>query len=235
MSADQFNFSPLQPQTQRVAVGRLVVQQSLRPAANHSRIQQRLDQRHLIGARAMDSRGNRKSMPFTVNHDLGSLAAFGLADLFTPFFAEEKVPSAVVSSKSSFPSRSSARSSRAHAACQVPDSVHAWWRRQHVLGDGNDFGKSFHRAPVRSTQRMPSTQGRDSAGGRPPFGDGSGFGKKSAIKSHCSSVSCDSGSVHRSRRGSAASDARDRLFATCCLLSTAPTCKLTAKPLVGKI
>ena len=228
VSANQLDLSPRQSGTQWIAVGRFVVEQPLRLAPDHNRVQQRFDQRYLIGTCAFDRRGHGNSVSFTLDHDFGSLAALGLADLVTPFFAEEKVLSAVVSSKSSFPLRSSARSSRAHAACQIPVSVQARWRRQHVHEEGNDFGKSFHRAPVRSTQRIPSTQGRGRAGGRPPLGEGSGFRNKSSIRNHCSFVSCGSGSVPRSRRGSSASDARDRSLATCCLLSTAHNCKSTA-------
>ena len=228
VSANQLDLSPRQSGTQWIAVGRFVVKQPLRLAPDHNRVQQRFDQRHLIGTCAFDRHGHGDSMPFTVNHNLSSLASLGLADLVTPFFAAEKVPSAVVSSKSSFPCRSSARSSRAHAACQIPVSVQARWRRQHVHEEGNDFGKSFHRAPVRSTHRIPSTQGRGRAGGRPPLGEGSGFRNKSSMRSHCSFVSSGSGSIPRSRRGSSTSDARDRSFATCCLLSTALNCKSTA-------
>ncbi len=233
--ANQFDFSLGQSGSQWIAVRGLVVQQSLRDASDDARIQERLDQRHLIRTRAGDRRGHGNPMSFAVDHDLGSLAAFGLADLFAPFFAEENVPSAVVSLKSSFPWLSSVRSNRAHAFCQTPLSVQSRCRRQQVVKDGKHLGKSFHRAPVRRIQRMPSTHRRGSSGGRPPLGDGSGFANKSSTKRHCSSVSCDSVSVPGSRRGVSASCARDRFRIVCCLLSTAPNCKTTAKSLKSQI
>jgi hypothetical protein len=72
----------------------------------------------------------------------------------------------------------------------MPASVHSRNRRQHVEGEGKQLGRSFQRAPVRRIQRMPSAQARAGARGRPPCGDRGFSGNKSAIKDHCSSVSC---------------------------------------------
>ena len=111
------------------------------------------------------------------------------------FFAGENVPSPIVSSQLtcfspwSFPSR------RAHALENTPDSLHSFSRRQQVLGDGKCIGKSCQRAPVLSTQRTLSRQGRGSMRGRPPRRVMGGCGNRLAIKSHCSSLSCDLGSV----------------------------------------
>jgi hypothetical protein len=59
-------------------------------------------------------------------------------------------------------------SSRRHASSKIPRSIHSFSRRQHVQYEGNWCGKSFHRAPERSTHRMPSRQGRGATRGRPP-------------------------------------------------------------------
>jgi hypothetical protein len=68
-------------------------------------------------------------------------------------------------------------------------------RRQHVVDDGKCPGKSFQRAPLRRIHKMPSTQGRIGAGGRPPAGRFGRSGKISEMRFHCSSVSSNSGSI----------------------------------------
>jgi hypothetical protein len=221
VSANQFDLSPGKTLSQRITVGGLIVKQSLWPARDDSRVEQRIDQGDFVGTGTGDGGGDRQAGSFTMNHDLGALAPLGLADVFSPFFAEANVPSAVDSFQSSLPWRSSFRSPRAHACDHAPVFVHSWCRRQQVLGDGKLFGKSFQRAPVRSTQRMPSTQRRDSSRGRPPLADGWGFTNTSSIKSHCSSLSSDSGSVLDPAKAIKASLARDRTHNMCCLLSTA--------------
>jgi hypothetical protein len=100
------------------------------------------------------------------------------------------VPSANVSSHFRRPcSSNSARKAR-HTFSQMPSLSQSRNRRQHVLAEGNlPLGKSFHRAPLRNTHRIPSKHGRLAIGQGPPFGDGSGSGINGAILAHCSSVS----------------------------------------------
>jgi hypothetical protein len=129
------------------------------------------------------------------NHGLGSLATLGLANAFAPFFADENVPSAMDSSRLISPRRSSFRKSLPQALSQMPASVQAFKRRQHVEDDGKCLGRSFQRAPVRRIQMIPSTHGRDGAVGRPPLGPTGCSGNKSEMRFHCSSVSSNSGSV----------------------------------------
>jgi len=50
----------------------------------------------------------------------------------------------------------------------VPSSSQRFNRRQHVAGLGYSLGRSHHRAPVFSTQRMPSITARLPIQGRPP-------------------------------------------------------------------
>src|SRR5690606_15404181 len=107
MSAHQLDLLSGQPRAERIAIGGSIVEQTLRLTPNHARIQQRFDQGNFVGTSAGDRRGHRQPMPFAMDHDLGPLAAFGLADEFAPFFAEEKVPSAVDSFQLSWPWRSS--------------------------------------------------------------------------------------------------------------------------------
>jgi hypothetical protein len=80
-----------------------------------------------------------------------------------------------------------------------------------VLGEGKHLGKSLHLAPVRSTHKMPSKQGRGRYGGLPPKGERSSTGNKSSIKLQSSSVSCDSGSILDPAELLARASMRDRL------------------------
>src|SRR5262249_9204020 len=142
--------------------------------------------------------------------DLGALSALGFADLIAPFFAGENVPSAKDSSWLMCPARSSFPSNRDQQVCQTPVQHHSSCRRQHVVKEGKCLGRSFQRAPVTSTHKMPSTQARVGQRGRPPCGDASGSGNRSAIKSHCSSLSCGSGSILDPAEATSASSLRDR-------------------------
>src|SRR5262249_33302471 len=75
---------------------------------------------------------------------------------------------------------------------QTPCSSQSFSRRQQMLGEGYCRGRSFHRAPERSTHKMPSKHLRSSARLRPPAGDGFTFGDSGWIFIHCSSVSSES-------------------------------------------
>jgi len=224
VGTNQLNAAFGQPCPQRIAVGGQIVDQTTRLPSKHTPLQKRLDQIYFIrsGAGRVDSQ--RKTMAVGENHDLRSLAALGLAHLFTPFFADEKVPSAKDSSWATRPCRSSLRSSRAHAFSQMPASVHAFKRRQHVAGEGKWRGRCLQGAPVRRIQRMPSTQGRDATRGRPPFGRSGDSMNSSAIRFHCSSVSSNSGSVADT---TGVSNAKEDWFAISDLRSTG---LYTAKP-----
>jgi hypothetical protein len=70
----------------------------------------------------------------------------------------------------------------------MPWSSQSRKRRQQVLGEGYRSGKSFHRAPLRSTQRIPSKQGRLAIGLGPPNAEPLGNGNSGAINAHCASV-----------------------------------------------
>jgi hypothetical protein len=210
MGTDQLDASTQQSSSQRVAVRCKVVKDSFGQPAQLSFLKQRLDQRYFVGAGARDMDAQRKAVSVAMHHDLGAFAAFGLADAFAPFFAEANVPSAIVSSVSTCPRESSRRNRRDQARCQIPACVQASKRRQQVLGEGKCVGRSFQRAPLRRIQRMPSTQGRVGARGRPPLAEGAGSGKRSLIRSHCSSVSSDWGSILDPAWASNAPLSRDR-------------------------
>jgi hypothetical protein len=77
-----------------------------------------------------------------------------------------------------------ARQIRSH----VLSSSQRFSRRQHVDGLGYSAGKSRQRAPVFSTQRMPSMTPRWLAQGRPPRWDRGIGGRSGSILAHCASV-----------------------------------------------
>ena len=195
MRTNQIDATLLQPFTQRIAVGGPVVDEMLGSSLHFLMVDQVFDQRDFGGAGTVDLCRQRKSVAVGKDHDLASLAAFRVAHARAPFFARANVPSASASFQSISP-RSSSTSSRVdQISANSPDRLHSCSRRQHVDGDGKFFGKSCHRAPLRSSQRIPSRHARGEHGGRPPSGLGIYSGKNPAIKFHCSSESCVFGSV----------------------------------------
>jgi hypothetical protein len=77
-----------------------------------------------------------------------------------------------------------ARQRRSH----VPSSSQRFNRRQHVDGLGYSAGRSHHRAPVLSTQRMPLMTARLPIQGRPPCPPRGICGRSGSILAHCASV-----------------------------------------------
>ena len=190
MRTDQIDAARRQTLAERIAVSGFVVNQSRRLPLRRAAVDQTLDQIHFGGAGRFGVDAERHSVAVDEQHDLGSLAALGLANLGAPFFAGENVPSAIASSQLISPKSSSSSSNRAQAILKMPDSVQSRKRRQHVEKEGKDVGKSFQRAPLRSTHKMPSRQSRGCLRGRPPYRVGGFQGKRSLIRSHCLSVSC---------------------------------------------
>jgi hypothetical protein len=130
----------------------------------------------------------RKTLAIDHHHALCSLSPFGLSDRWTPFFAGKKLASMNDSSQSRTPLASNSERKALHISLRTSASYHCFRRRQHVEGCGYLSGRSFHRAPVLSIQRIPSKTKRSSALGRPPFGRGGGLGMRGWIFFHCSSV-----------------------------------------------
>lgn len=139
-----------------------------------------------IGGRKVHSERNTRAVD--QYHELCPLTLACFADASAPFFAGANVPSRKASLQSSWPRASNslrkARQRLSHTSCRS----HSLSRRQQVAPLGYCGGTSRHRAPVRSTQRMPSKQSRFSARGRPPRTDGFIVGNNGAIFAHCVSV-----------------------------------------------
>lgn len=208
--SDQLDSSPFQADAQGVSIRSLIIQQMLRQRAKLSDCQQGFDQLAFMRRGAVDQDADWETVPVGQNHDFGSFPTLGFAHASAPFFADENVPSAICSWSCNSPRCCNKCSSRDQARCQIPARVHAACRRQHVLGEGKCLGKSFQRAPLTSTHKIPSMQARVLAIGRPPLGEDVGWGNRSEISCHCSSLSWQRGSFLDPVQAVSAPTERDR-------------------------
>lgn len=192
---DQFNLAILQTRPQPIGIRCFVIQQPFGPLLQQASVDQCFHGVDLSMIGRGDEGGEWNSLTIHHQHDLGSLTLLGLANLFTPFFAGANVPSAIASSQLIPWNSSNSRSNRVQAASQMPASVHSFNRRQQVAGEGYRSGKSFHRAPVYSTHKIPSRHSRGSTLGRPPALVMGGVGNRSAIRNHWQSSRKGGGAV----------------------------------------
>ena len=119
------------------------------------------------------------------HHELGTLPPLGFTDFWASFFSDTKVLSTKHSLQSIWPRLSSFRMKVRQVFSQTPCSSHSLNRLQQVLGLGYFSGKSFHLAPIRRIQRLPSSTNRLFFQGRPLFFS---FGSNGPISFHCFSV-----------------------------------------------
>src|SRR5690606_38470165 len=114
------------------------------------------DSVHFGMMRGGDEGGDRHVATGSHHEDAAAVSLGRATHVVTPFFARENEPSPIASSKlmprlpRTFPSR------RSHALRKTPERVQSRCRLQQVAGEGYRSGKSFHRAPVIRTHRMPS-------------------------------------------------------------------------------
>jgi hypothetical protein len=195
--ADERDPACRQPSTQSVTVVRSIRNQSPRVAARRpaagprhgDRGQRRIDERRLAGRGRGDANSQRYTRAVDHHHALRALAAARVADGRAPFFAGTKVASMNACSHCNRPRASSWPRNARHSRSQIPSASQSRRRRQQVLPLGYPSGRSRHRAPVRSTQRIPSTTSRCPTRGRPPLGARGLRGRCGAIFAHCASVS----------------------------------------------
>jgi hypothetical protein len=193
---NQIDTSLGQSFTKRIAVVTSVSHNSLgifpRPTTTTSRhgylFNSRLQKLHLTRRGRIEMSTERDSLAIDHHHPLRTLSAFGLSHALAPFFAEAKLPSANVSSQSSWPCSSSSDKNLRHILSQMPCSSHCCNLRQQVLADGYRSGRSFHLAPLRKTQIIPSNTSLLLLRFRPPLGDCLCSGNRGSSFFHCSSV-----------------------------------------------
>lgn len=129
---------------------------------------------------------HRNTFAVDHHHPLRSFAFLGFPNAEPPFLAGAKLPSMKVSDHSRVPLSSSSLRKALQILSQTPSFSHRWSLLQQVAGLGYCGGRSFQRAPVRSTHSIPSRVERSSCQGRPRLGFR--FGRWGEIFSHISSV-----------------------------------------------
>ena len=194
--AYQFDAALSQSFPKRVAVISLISNNSFRVFSGTAAslpghcdfLNSRLQQLHLTRRGRIEMSTERDSLAIDHHHPLRTLSAFGLSNTRAPFLAEAKLPSAKVSSHSSWFCSSSSDKNLRQILSQTPCFSHCCNLRQQVLDDGYQSGKSFHLAPLRSIQIIPSKTSLLPIGLRPPFGDCLCSGNSGSSFFHCSSV-----------------------------------------------
>ena len=195
MGAHQVDAPTGEAGAQPVRIRSLVVQKVLRHVIADTHVDQGFDRVHLGVVGGQGECRQRNALAVDHQHQLAAFASFGLANVKTPFFAGENVPSPMACDQYSSFRRSIRLTSLRQASSQTPDSVHSRCLRWHVEGEGYRSGKSCHRAPFLSTQMMPSRQSRGLTRGRPPFGERGGSRNKSRMMAHWASVMKGFGAV----------------------------------------
>lgn len=195
MGTDEFDVSSGESFAKPVGIGRAIVNDSPGHPFRDTDVDKCFDRIHFSKVGGQRENGQRGSASINHQHDLCALATLRFANIKTPFFAGENVPSPIASDQCSSFRRSMRSSSRFHASSHTPDSVQSRWRRQHVEELGYRSGKSCQRAPFFNTQMMPSKQARGVTRGRPPIAVGGGSGNKSLIIAHWASVTKGFGAV----------------------------------------
>jgi hypothetical protein len=142
-------------------------------------------QRHLMRGGRVKGHSQRNTLAVRQNHELRALAPLGFADFRPPFLAGMKLPSMKHSAHWIWLFLSNSWMKARQTLSQRPVSSHIRRRLQHVLGLGYFSGKSFHRAPVRKIQRMPSNTRRLSFQGLPLLFN---LGSRGSIFRHCQSL-----------------------------------------------
>jgi hypothetical protein len=198
IGCDQFGAAPFQPRTQRIGIVAAICDHAPQvrtrassPFARHTHRTERAFREAVFGdLRGRELRSDRYSAAVDHHHALRTFPATCFADCGAPFLAVMKVASRNASSQSSSLRSSNCPSNLRHAFSQMPCSSHILNRRQQVDPFGYPSGRSRHRAPVRSTHRMPSRQARLDAQGRPrPSLRRLGSGNNGVNNIHCPSLS----------------------------------------------
>jgi hypothetical protein len=197
VGADQFDSPLAELLSQSIGIVRFVPDQTLHDGLraarslpwNRDRRERGLRQRHFRRRGEGDENSQRYTLAVCHHHALRTLAPLGVPDFGAPFFAGLNVPSIKVSSQSNRLRASNSARKLRQRSFQTPSSYQRLRRRQHVAGLGYSDGRSRQRAPVLSTQRIPSKSSRLLAQGRPPLGPAGSLGRRGSIFDHCLSVS----------------------------------------------
>jgi len=186
---DHFNSGRRQLFVQRVAVIRLISDQSLREFVDEAFEESVSDKGDFMRRSRRCVNGERKTSAVCHCHELRTFAPLGFSHSEPPFLATTNIPSMKHSLRSSSPRARRSSASASSTLRKTPSRTHCWNRRWQVWYGGKRSGKSSHRAPLLKTQRMPLITSRLSFQGLPrPSSRRGGSGMSGAIIAHCSSV-----------------------------------------------
>jgi len=197
MRADQDNAALQQAPAQWITIVSAIGNDAQRPAlgspspcARHRNARQsRFGQGYFRWTGRDQLTSQRNTLAVCHHHPLRTFAAFGFTHAEPPFFAGAKLPSKNTSLQLSLPLASSCPSKPRQIFNHTSRFSHSCKRRQQVLAEGYSLGRSRQRAPLRSTQRMPSKTKRSSLRGRPRRRPRPGLGRSALIRCHCLSLS----------------------------------------------
>ena len=196
MRCNQVHISQGQFFSEIIAVSCFVIEQSaLRRQLHHRTVEQSFDVSRFVMVGGSDHSSQRSLVTVHQNQDVSAGPLVALADHLPPFFARQNVPSAIRCSQSTRPSSSLSSTSRDQTSVKIPVSVHSRNRRRQVDSEGKVFGKSFQGPPFLNIQSSASSTARGCIGGRPPTRVGGCQSKRSSIRNHWLSESCDRSSV----------------------------------------
>ena len=169
VGTDEFRIDDAQHVTQPVGVVSPVGDHPHRPPSESPGgvDDHRGSERDFRGRCRRQGASHRKTLAVRHHHPLCAFAPLCLADAEPPFFAGAKLPSMKLSSQSSVPRSSSMRMNLRQSLSHTPRSSQSLSRRQQVDALGKCAGRSRHRAPVLSTQKMPSNTSRSGQRGLP--------------------------------------------------------------------
>ena len=159
------------------------------PISRHLDLSQNfINQRYFVRGCRGNGASQRNTLAVDHHHPLRAFTPPGFPDSGAPFLAGAKLASMKASCQSKAPAASNCDRKVRQIFSHSPCSSQRLKRRQQVGGLGYCWGRSCHRAPVRSIHRMPSKTLRLLTLGRPPLDPGLSEGNKGAILAHCSSV-----------------------------------------------
>ena len=183
MRCHKLNALFLKTGTKFIRIIRFVADQVFRFV---SRLIKRLvRQHHLMRRGRVKGHSQRNTFAVCQNHELCTLSPLSFADFWPPFLAGTKLPSIKHSAQLIRSFLSSSWIKALQILSQVPFSSQSFKRLQQVDGLGYLSGRSFHRAPVRRIQRIPSKTARLFFQGLPLLFN---VGSKGSIFLHCFSV-----------------------------------------------
>ncbi len=190
MRRNEFNPALFELFSQRIRIIGFITNQALRflsrasrPfAAYLDRCKRRFDEFRFGRGRRVKGHSQRNTLAVCQYHELCALPPLGFADAWAPFFAGLKLPSMKHSLHWICWRSLSSLKKALQILSQTSCSSQSIKRLQQVLGLGYFSGRSFHRAPVFNTQRIPSTTSRFFFQGRPLLLN---WGSNGSIFRHC--------------------------------------------------